>query len=129
MRKGQKPSPGEIDERAARLRIALSGTKGVIEKRMFGGICFMRRDHMLCGTGKPGFMFRVGVEGEAEALARPGAVRMAFNGRQYAGFVWVDPNACDARRLAAWVALARRYVDQLPPKTRKAPRKRRVRHP
>lgn len=129
MRKRTRLSPDEVDARAARLRTALSGATDVVEKRMFGGICFMLRDHMLCGTGKPGFMFRVGLEGETEALSRPGAERMAFNGRAYAGFVWVDPEACDARKLVAWVALARRFVDRLPPKTKKAPRKRQVRHP
>ena len=95
-----------------RMRTALDGRKGVAEKKMFGGVCFMLRDHMLCGTGKPGFMFRVGRDQEAEALAR----LMDFNGRRMRGFVWVDPTHCDARALRRWIALAERYVAALPPK-------------
>ncbi len=116
MAKGARTDPGGP---AAQLREALAGLKGVTEKRMFGGVCFMLRDHMLCGTGKPGFMFRVGPEGEAEALSRRGAERMAFNGREFRGFVWVDPEACGARDLGGWIALAKSYVDRLPPKSAK----------
>src|SRR5262245_65723446 len=96
------------------LRAALAGRRGVTEKRMFGGVCFMLRGHMLCGIGKPGFMFRVGRDQEAEALARPAAQAMEFGGRRMRGFVWVDPAACTPRDLAAWVVLAEKFVATLP---------------
>src|SRR5262245_12304204 len=99
------------------LRAALSSRRGVTEKRMFGGICFMLRGHMLCGIGKPGFMFRVGRDQEAEALARPAAWPMEFGGRRMRGFVWVDPAACTPRDLAAWVVLAEKFVATLPART------------
>jgi hypothetical protein len=85
---------------------------------MFGGICFLLNDHMLCGTGRHGFMFRVGRDREAEALARPGATAMEMNGRRFRGFVWVDRNKCTDRSLRGWVALAQRYVAALPPKAK-----------
>jgi TfoX/Sxy family transcriptional regulator of competence genes len=103
---------------AGRLRTALAGRKGVSEKRMFGGVCFLLRGNMLCGTGKTDFMFRVGKAQDAQALARPGARPMDITGRKMPGFVWVDP-ACDARALARWVVLAEKYVAALPPKKRK----------
>lgn len=103
---------------AERLRAALTGKRRLAEKRMFGGVCFMLRDHMLCGTGKPGFMFRVGKERYREALGR-GAKPMNFNGRVFEGFVWVDP-ACDTRSLKRWVALAEAYVSRLPAKRKAA---------
>jgi hypothetical protein len=117
-----KLSPEEVAARAVQLRAALSGTNGIAEKKMFGGICFMLRDHMLCGTGKQGYLFRVGAAGEAEALSRPGAERMAHAGREYVGYLWVDPKSCDAKRLGAWVALATRFVEALPPKGQKSAR-------
>ena len=43
---------------------------------------------------------------------------MVMNGRRFEGFVRVDPQACDARALKRWVALAERYVAGLPPKKR-----------
>jgi TfoX/Sxy family transcriptional regulator of competence genes len=101
---------------AERLRGALKGRGQVTEKRMFGGMCFLLRGNMLCGSGKTDFMFRVGKAQDAEALARPGARPMDFTGRKFPGFVWVDPEACDSRALKRWVALAETYVAALPPK-------------
>jgi hypothetical protein len=112
---------------AGRLRATLKGRRSIAEKPMFGGVCFMLRDHMLCGTGKPGFMFRVGADQEAEALARPGAARMEFNGRQFRGFVWVDPNRCKDADLPDWIALAENYIKTLPAKKPKTPAKARAR--
>jgi len=103
---------------AERVRRALSGRRAISEKKMFGGTCFLLRSHMLCGTGKQGFMFRVGRARYAKALARRGATPVVFNGRQFEGFVWVDPRTCDARALKRWIALAQDYVGALPPKRR-----------
>ncbi|HZM35915.1 MAG TPA: TfoX/Sxy family protein [Burkholderiales bacterium] len=101
-----------------RLRAALKGRKGITEKRMFGGACFMLRGNMLCGTGKSDFMFRVGKVQDADALARPGARPMDITGRKMPGFVWVDAG-CDARALKRWIALAEEYVGALPAKKQK----------
>jgi TfoX/Sxy family transcriptional regulator of competence genes len=99
-----------------RMRAALSGRRGIAEKRMFGGVCFLLRGNMLCGVGQDKFMFRVGKDQDAEALKRPGAKPMDFTGRPMAGFVWVEPAKCDARRLKRWIAMAERYVGALPAK-------------
>jgi hypothetical protein len=101
---------------AVRLRAALAGRKRLTEKKMFGGMCFLLRGNMLCGTGKPGFMFRVGKNQHPAALARAGTRAMEINGRAFEGFIWVDPDACDARTLKRWIALADGYVAKLPPK-------------
>lgn len=86
---------------------------------MFGGACFLLRGNMLCGTGKTDFMFRVGKDQDAEALSRKGARPMDITGKVMKGFVWVDPEACDARALARWIALAENYVGKLPARGRK----------
>jgi TfoX/Sxy family transcriptional regulator of competence genes len=104
------------DALAARLRRALAGRRGVTEKKMFGGVCFLVRGNMLCGTGKQDFMFRVGKAQDAKALSRPGARPMDFTGRPFPGFVWVDPASCNARQLKSWIALAEKYVGKLPAK-------------
>ena len=101
---------------AERVRQALAGKRRITEKRMMGGTCFLWRDHMLCGTAKPGFLFRVGPGQYAKALARRGASPMILGGRRSKGFVWVDPAACDARTLRSWIVLAEGYVSTLPPK-------------
>jgi hypothetical protein len=101
---------------AARVRKILAGRRGITEKRMFGGVCFLRRSHMLCGAAKQGFMFRVGRAQHAKAVARRGAKPVVMRGRELEGFVWVDPEACDARGLKSWIVLAEDYVATLPPK-------------
>ena len=103
---------------ADRVRRALADRRAVTEKKMFGGTCFLLRNHMLCGAGKQGFMFRVGKAQYAKALKRRGATPVIFNRREFEGFVWVDPGACDARALRSWIALAEDYVSALPPKSR-----------
>lgn len=104
---------------AARLRTALKGRKAITEKRMFGGVCFLLRGNMLCGTGKTDFMFRVGKDQDAAALSRKGARPMDITGKAMKGFVWVDPASCDARSLARWIRLAEAYVGALPAKRKR----------
>ncbi len=104
---------------AGRLRKALAGRGNIAEKRMFGGVCFLLRGNMLCGTGKADFMFRVGRDQDAEALSRKGARPMDITGRVMKGFVWVDPASCDSRALARWIGMAEKYVAALPSKGRR----------
>ncbi len=66
-------------------------------------------------------MFRVGKEQEAKALTRPGSYNMEFNGRKMGGLIWVDSAACQGPALRKWVALAERFVGNLPPKRSNVP--------
>ena len=90
---------------------------------MFGGLCFLVDGHMVCGTHENRFMFRVGRENEAAALARPGARPMDFTGRPMGGFVWVGPDSCRGAVLDDWIDLATDYVRALPPKPAKKARR------
>ena len=103
-----------------RLAAALKTPPGALgEKRMFGGVCFLLNGNMLCGAGKNGYMIRVGRAGLGKAGALPGGRPVIMNGRPMAGFYWVDPEACDARALGRWLALAHGHVAGLPPKAAK----------
>jgi len=90
---------------------------------MFGGVCFLLRGNMLCGTGKTDFMFRVGKEQDAAAMSRKGARPMDITGRVMKGFVWVDPSSCDVRGLKRWIDLATAYVGKLPAKSSRRPKR------
>jgi TfoX/Sxy family transcriptional regulator of competence genes len=103
---------------AARMRKALAARRSIVEKKMFGGVCFLHRGNMLCGMGEDKFMFRVGKEQDAAALKRPGAKPMDITGRVMKGLVWVEPARCDARALKRWIAMADAYVGALPAKRR-----------
>jgi hypothetical protein len=103
-------------ELAQRLRTALQPRAGMLEKKMFGGYCWMLNGNMLCGVEVGRFMFRVGPAQEAEALARPGARPMDITGKPMKGFVWVDAHEADGAGLEGWIDLAARFVGALPPK-------------
>lgn len=101
---------------AERMRSMLRSRAGVVEKKMFGGYCWMLHGNMLCGVEVGRFMFRVGTAQEADALSRPGARPMDITGKPMKGFVWVDAAATAGAALDTWIDLAARYVGGLPPK-------------
>ncbi len=101
---------------AGRMRAALAAHPGISEKKMFGGYCWMLNGNMLCGVEVGRYMFRVGKDLEAEALARRGASPMDITGRPMRGFVWVKEDCARGRELQGWIRLAARFVETLPPK-------------
>lgn len=116
------------DEKVAdRMRRILAGRVNVVEKRMFGGVCFMVSGHMCCGLTESALVVRVGRDGYGDALARPDARPMDFTGRPLVGMVYVDPRGYETTRaLERWIELGLRFVDSLPPRDAAAakPRKR-----
>ena len=106
-----------------RLPAPLKAPDALAEKRMFGGVCFLLNGNMLCGAGKNGYMIRVSRADLAKADNLPGGRPVVMNGRAMAGFYWVDPEACGAKALSRWLALAAAYVGALPAKARNRPRR------
>lgn len=106
------------DESLAQMfRDDLSGKDGITEKKMFGGLCFMLNNHMLCCVHNDGVMYRIGKQNETAAISIEGAHPLGFTGRKMRGMVEVDVDAYmeDAKR-AAWLDLALTYVLCLPEK-------------
>jgi TfoX N-terminal domain len=101
---------------AEAMRQALRRRHDIVEKKMFGGYCWMLNGNMLCGVEVGRFMFRVGKAQESKALAFPGATPMDITGRPMKGFVWVDAGEAAKKGLPFWIALAARYVSTLPRK-------------
>lgn len=100
---------------AARLRRILSRRRDVVERKMFGGLCFMVGGGMCCGLTSTALMVRVGPERYEEALGQPHARPMDFTGRPLVGMVYVDPKGyrTDAA-LAKWVQRGVDFVATLP---------------
>jgi TfoX N-terminal domain len=98
------------------MRLALRSREGIVEKKMFGGCCWMLRGNMLCGVEVGRYMFRVGKEQESLALSRPGVRPMDITGRPMKGFVWVDAREAGGDRLGDWIEMAARHVAALAPK-------------
>jgi TfoX/Sxy family transcriptional regulator of competence genes len=103
---------------AARVRAALAGAPRVQERRMFGGIAFMVRGHMVVGVQNDELMVRVGPRAYTRALTRPHAREMDFTGRPLKGFVYVAPAGFRTDRdLNAWVKMALAFARAQPAKT------------
>ena len=93
------------DESAAeRVRRALAGRAGVVEKRMVGGLSFSVGGRMFCGVAGMALMVRVGADGVAPALQEPHVRPMELGGRALKAFVLVDPEGwADDAALGAWI--------------------------
>ena len=59
-------------------------------KRMFGGVVFFVRGHMLVGVFGDAMMVRVGVPRAQQLLALPGVSPLAKDPRRMRGFIKVD---------------------------------------
>jgi TfoX/Sxy family transcriptional regulator of competence genes len=106
------------DEGLARvLREALDGEDGVSERRMFGGLCFMMRGNMVCGTFRDRGMYRVGKDNEAAALALPHVRVIDMAGRPMRGMVEAEAAAVtDPDLRSRLLGLAIGFVRALPAK-------------
>jgi TfoX/Sxy family transcriptional regulator of competence genes len=88
-----------------------------VEKKMFGGLCFMVNGNMCCGLTSTAFMVRVGPAQYEKALAQPQARPLDFTGRPLAGMVYVGPAGYRSEAaLAKWVQRGVDYVSALPAK-------------
>lgn len=94
---------------AERVRRALSGTKGLTEKKMFGGIAFLVDGAMCVGVDREDLIVRCAKE-ETDALLAKEGVR-AFDlsgGRPMKGWLLVGPEATGtARGFGWWIRFAR----------------------
>jgi len=110
------------DELTKRFYKAIGRRKGVTEKNMMGGICFMLNGNMLGGADRHAkthygrFMFRVGKDNESEALSFPGTTTVEQGGRRMGGLVFVDADNCSEPNLKQLAKLALQFVKTLPEK-------------
>lgn len=102
---------------AARIREVLARRKGIEERKMFGGICFLLHSNLLVGVWKESLIARLGPdEGEA-ALLEPHVRVFDITGKPMRNWVLVEPEGVeDDDQLKAWVGRAAKFVRTLPPK-------------
>jgi hypothetical protein len=113
---------------ADRVRVILGERRGVSERRMFGGLCFMVDGKMFMGINVGKIMCRVGPEAHDEAMSRPGVRVMDFTGRPMQGYVYVGSPSIDCDSgLEAWVEQTYAFADSLPAKKPATPKARKTR--
>lgn len=102
---------------AERIRDITRDDDAISERKMFGGLTFMRHGHMFVGILGDSLMARVGPDAYAAALAQPGVRVMDFTGRPMKGYVLVAPEfIAEDEALAQWVKDCADFVDTLPAK-------------
>ncbi|WP_108814297.1 TfoX/Sxy family protein [Loktanella sp. Alg231-35] len=102
---------------ATLMRETLGDEPGLSEKKMFGGLCFLKDGNMICGVHQGGGMARVGKAAEPEALRIDGITPLSFTGRKMGGMVDVSEDVLgDDESRAQIVAMALEYARSLPPK-------------
>jgi TfoX/Sxy family transcriptional regulator of competence genes len=102
---------------AGRIREALSRSKGIVEKKMFGGVGFMLHGNMLVGVWKDSLIARIGPNAYAEARHESHVREFDITGRPMKGWVMVEPDGLDEdASLQMWIERAIQYVETLPAK-------------
>jgi TfoX/Sxy family transcriptional regulator of competence genes len=102
---------------ADRISVIMRDRTDVVEKKMFGGLCFMVSGNMCCGIVKDTLMARVGPDHYDEYLAESNAREMDFTGRSMKGMIYVSPEGVDADEdLEKWVSRCIAFVETLPAK-------------
>jgi len=106
------------DERLAqRIRAALKDNRSITEKKMFGGLAFLRDGLMFVGISDSSLMARVGKESYADSLSRKHVREMDFTGKPMQGYVYVDAEGLKTEaQLLFWLERCERFVATLPPK-------------
>jgi TfoX/Sxy family transcriptional regulator of competence genes len=106
------------DDLADRIRGLLSERSAeVSERKMFGGIAFMVRDHMTVGVIGDELMVRVGKDAHEDAVAQPHARVMDFTGKPMPGMIYVAASGiADDTALGTWIDRGLAFTTTLPPK-------------
>ena len=100
-----------------RIRHVLSRRRGITEKKMFGGVCFLLNGNMLVAVWNDSLIARLGVEQAEIALTEPDVREMDLTGRPMKGWIIVEPDGIDSdQQLTRWIVLSMTLVRTLPAK-------------
>src|SRR5271170_7436399 len=101
---------------ADRIRHALARKKGIEERKMFGGICFMLTGNMLVGVWKDSLIVRLGQD-QGEALLEPHVKPFDITGKPMKNWVLVKPEGIkEDEQLTGWIQRAVKFVGKMPRK-------------
>jgi TfoX/Sxy family transcriptional regulator of competence genes len=105
------------DELARRIRRFLEETPGLVEKKMFGGICFILHGNMAIGVLNNALLVRTGPERYEKALQKPHTRLFDMTGKPMKGWITVDPQGYeDDSDLVEWIEWGMETARQLPAK-------------
>jgi len=102
-----------IDEKLAeRIRRRLARRKGVVEKKMFGGVGFMINDRLAVGVWKDSLVVRINPDDTDDALKEPHVRPFDIAKRPMRGWIVVGPDGIrHDKQLGAWIQRAIKFVE------------------
>lgn len=102
---------------AERMRAYLKSKRGVVEKRMFGGIGFLVNGNMACGVNKQDMIVRLSDEEFEKALKQPGVRVFDMTGRPMKGWLMVSSEGYTSdKALEGWIEKGIAFAKSLPAK-------------
>jgi hypothetical protein len=103
---------------AERIRAQVSGTDGLSEQAMFGGLAFLVHGNMaVSASGQGGLLLRCEPAATDEFVNGSTVGRFEMRGRAMDGWLRVDPAAVKSdAQLRKWVGVGVSYAQSLPPK-------------
>src|SRR4051812_19351163 len=107
-----------------RIREALIACEDVIEKHMFGGVCYMVNGKMCVGVLKDEMMCRIDPVLEEKVLEKNGCRQMDFTGKHMKGYVLVSEEAMKTKKtLQEWLDLCLDFNSRAKASKKKTPGK------
>jgi TfoX/Sxy family transcriptional regulator of competence genes len=99
------------EQKANQIRELIAGrTDNVVEKTMFGGLCFMVEDKICVGIKKDTLLVRIAPDVYDLEVEKDGRVPMSHSGKPVKTYLFVDYDEIrSARDLAYWVNLCLDY--------------------
>ena len=105
---------------AERIHKLLKSQKGIVVKKMFGGIAFIMKNKMTAGVVKDNLMIRCLLEDYDKLLKKPHARKMDFTGKPMKGFLFIDAAGIKTdRQLQKWLDVGIRFAVNTPPVKKK----------
>jgi TfoX/Sxy family transcriptional regulator of competence genes len=102
---------------ARRIRGQLASRRGIVEKKMFGGMGFLLNGNLLVGVWADSLVGRLGPDEGDKALAEPYVKAFDVTGKPMKGWVLVEPDGIDDdHQLRRWLERAIEFVETLPRK-------------
>jgi len=105
------------EQLAERIRASLGKRRGIVEKKMFGGIGFLLNGNMCVGVHQTDLIVRLAPDETDAAFKQPHTRPFDLTGRPMKGWILVEPAGLKTpARLSKWIEMAASYAGSLPPK-------------
>ena len=105
------------EELAARMRAKLKSSRGVVEKKMFGGVGFLVNGNMACGIIKDDLIVRLSDDDFEKALKQKHVRVFDYSGRSMTGWIYVSAEGYKSdKALEGWMEKGMTFARSLPKK-------------